>query len=286
MSAPGHSMRTEAVTVRDALAAASRSIDVRDAELLAGHVLGCDRAWLIAHAEDPMPEFKLLELRLLTARRAAHEPVQYLTGEQEFYGLAFAVTRDVLIPRPETEHLVEAVELWSSQGESSAELRIADVGTGSGAIAVALATHVAGVRVTAIDISDAALAVARRNAERHACADRIDFRQGDLLEGFAPASFDVVASNPPYVPAADAATMQPEVVGWEPHNALFAGEDGLDAYRRLIPQAHTVLRPGGLLAMEFGYGQRDALKALLRGWKNARFIDDLQGIPRVVVAER
>jgi release factor glutamine methyltransferase len=264
-----------------------------------------DRAWLLAHAADSMHPADLESFRALTARRAAHEPLQHLTGTQEFFGLPLHVTSDTLIPRPETEHLVEAVLLWAGQLAGSAVagriLRIADVGTGTGAIVIALATHLPGAEFVAIDNSRAALAVAEQNARTHGVLDRIRFVQGDLLAAFLPgthsnqppeteARFDAIVSNPPYVALADAPTMQPEVVGFEPHTALFAGDDGLAIYRRLIPQAHAALRPDGLLALEFGFGQREALRDLLSesppAWRNIRFLDDYAGIPRIALAER
>ncbi|MFC6645910.1 peptide chain release factor N(5)-glutamine methyltransferase [Granulicella cerasi] len=254
--------------------------------MLAQHVLGRDRAWMLAHGDDALDEGFAEQMQTLTQRRALREPLQYIVGEQEFYGLRFAVTPAVLIPRPETELLVEAVELWAAETADARELQIVDVGTGSGAIAIALATHVAAVKITAVDISVAALEVATSNALAHTCGDRVRFVQNDLLAGFAAESFHCVVSNPPYVPAIDAPTMQREVVEHEPHSALFAGDDGLEIYRRLIPQAHQVLRRGGLLAMEFGYGQSEALAELLQGWHDVRFINDLAGIPRHVLATK
>jgi release factor glutamine methyltransferase len=300
------------MTLRDALNEASLSISRRDAETLLLHLLRelhpeTDRAWLLARPDAPLSDAHLNQLRALTARRAAQEPLQHLTGVQEFYGLALRVTPDTLIPRPETEHLVEAVLLWAAQLHGKPTLRIADVGTGSGAIAIALAIHLAGAELIAIDNSAAALAIAEQNARAHGCVNRIRFVHADLLSAFATetesnprregdalfasnAALDAVVSNPPYVALADAATMQPEVVGFEPHNALFAGGDGLAIYRRLIPQAHAALRPGGLLALEFGFGQREVLHALLseptHAWRNVRFLDDYAGIPRVALAER
>ena len=203
---------------------------------------------------------------------------------QEFFGLELHLTPDVLIPRPETEHLVEAVLEWA-KGRGSAP-RILDVGTGSGAIAIALAKNLPHAHITACDLSPAALAVARSNAARLSL--QIGFTESDLLSAFPSGEpFDVIASNPPYVPQLDAASLQPEVVDHEPHTALFAGDDGLEIYGRLIPQTHAALTRGGLLAMEFGFGQREALRSLLEhGWKNVRFLDDYAGIPRVVLAER
>lgn len=274
------------MNVREAIAEAAAAIAPRDAETLLLRLLARDRAWLLAHPDHPLTEETLAALRAFTARRAAREPLQYITGLQEFYGLPLHVTRDTLIPRPETELLVEAVELWATRFHDGRTLELADIGTGSGAIAIALATHVAGLHITAVDTSAAALAIARANAERLGCAGRIAFRTGDLLSGFAAHSLDAVVSNPPYVPAADAATLQPEVVAWEPHTALFSGADGLDHIRRLIAEARIALRSNGLLAFEFGFGQRDAIAALLHDWHDVRFIDDYAGIPRHALAQR
>jgi release factor glutamine methyltransferase len=283
------------MTIREALTEAAILIanpDARrDADTLLAHVLGRERAWLLAHPDDSLSATELTVFRALAARRAAREPLQYLTGHQEFYGLDFRVTPDVLIPRPETEHLVEAVLLWATRFHDERTLHIADIGTGSGAIVVALATHLAGADFTATDISAAALAVARENARTHGCEERIRFLECDLLSvaGMALESgfrFDAIASNPPYVPVTDAATMQPEVVLHEPHTALFAGDTGLDIYRRLIPAAYAALREEGLLALEIGHGQRNAIAELLQDWSDVHFVDDYQGIPRVALAFR
>jgi release factor glutamine methyltransferase len=297
------------MTLREALAEASLQITRRDAETLLAHVLHRDRAWLLAHADDRITPSDHDALRALTARRAASVPLQHLTGTQEFFGLRLRVTPDVLIPRPETEHLVEAVLDWLKGWHYRHIPRILDVGTGTGAIALALAKHIKHVRVTASDISLPALDIARENARRLGL-DRSDpgwedfpkikFVQSDLLSAFSLPSdpftgrmlpiFDVIVSNPPYVAEADAPTLAPEVRDHEPHLALFAGADGLTIYRRLIPQAHAALQPGGLLAMEIGFGQRDALAELLahpiQAWQNVRFVDDYAGIPRIVLANR
>lgn len=279
-------MLERAMTVREAVTEAAARIARRDAEVLLGFVSGRERSWLLAHGEDQVEAEAAERFGALVERRAAGEPVQYLTGVQEFYGLTLKVTPAVLIPRPETELLVEQVELWATQFHDGRLLEIADVGTGSGAIAIALGTHLAGVHVMAVDVSWEALAVAEENARAHKCERRVEFFQNDLLTGVTAKAFDAIVSNPPYVPAGDAATMQREVVGHEPHGALFAGEDGLEVYRRLIPQARVALKPHGLLAMEFGFGQREALRELLAGWKDVRFVDDYAGIPRVVLAVR
>jgi len=271
----------------DAFTEAATRIDKRDAELLLMHILHCDHAFIAAHREAPLTPEQQTEFRHMVTRRALGEPVQYITGHQEFYALDFRVTPDVLIPRPETEHLVEAVLLWATRFHDERTLQIVDIGTGSGAIVVALATHLAGANFFATDISEPALAIARDNARTHQCEQRIHFAHGDLLSGLALPEefrFDAIVSNPPYVPSGDAVTMQPEVVGHEPHTALFAGDDGLEIYRRLIPAARTALHPCGLLAMEIGYGQREALTELLHDWNEVRFLDDYQGIPRTVLA--
>lgn len=246
------------------------------------HLLQQGRAWLFTHADEELGEELRVEFFELVARRAAREPLQYLTGTQEFYGLELKVTPATLIPRPETELLVEAVLAWAAQ--QAPPVAVIDVGTGTGAIALAIATHLPQAQVVACDFSVAALAVAQQNATRLGLSGRVQFAESDLLAAYGSVRFDVVVSNPPYIPAGDAAEMQPEVRDFEPHTALFAGSDGLEVYRRLIPQAKAALRLGGLLAMEFGYGQREALAELLTGWEEVRFLDDYAGIPRVVLA--
>lgn len=254
-----------------------------DAELLMRHVLGKDRAWLLTHGDNEAEPDLWQAYFALLRRRMRGEPIQYITGEAEFYGLPFRVTPDVLIPRPETEHLVErAIQLArESQGA-----RIVDVGTGSGAIAVAIAHAMHSQRVTAIDVSKDALRVARENASRNGVDVR--FLQGDLLAPVAGEQFDIVVSNPPYVPNTDRALMAVEVREYEPAVALFGGEDGLDVYRRLIPAAHDALVPGGFIALEIGFKQAEAIERLLAasGFRNIEFTPDLQGIPRVACAQR
>jgi release factor glutamine methyltransferase len=273
------------MTLREAIAEASTTIGRRDAETLVLHLLACDRAWLMAHTDEPLAEPTHTQLQTLTTRRAAHEPLQYLTGTQEFYGLSLHVTSDTLIPRPETELLVEAVLHYAAT--QPLNLRILDVGTGTGAIALALASNLPNADIAACDISPAALDIAKANAASLNLSHRVAFVLSDLLDEFATEEkpFDILVSNPPYVPSGDAAEMQTEVRDHEPHTALFAGTDGLNIYRRLIPQAHTALRSGGLLAMEFGFGQREALRTLLADWTNVRFLDDYAGIPRIVLAK-
>ena len=205
--------------------------------------------------------------------------MQYILGEQEFYGLRFRVTPAVLIPRPETEHLVEAV---LERVPRDRPVRIADVGTGSGAIAVALANLLPLAQVDALDVSPKALQIAEENARAHAIEKRIRFYQSDLLSAVADRRFDCIISNPPYVSTEE--TLEPQVADWEPHEALFAGVDGMAVYARLIPQALAALKPDAFLALEIGHGQSTAIAALLEReprWDVPIFLPDLRGTPRV-----
>lgn len=253
----------------------------RDAELLLLRVLDRNRAWLLTHPEATLTPEQAAQYESWIARRATHEPVQYIVGEQEFWRLRLRVTPDVLIPRPETEHLVEAT-LERLKLDQAA--RIADICTGSGAIAVAIAVDRLLAQVTALDLSTAALKVARENAAKHGVAERIRFFESDLLAAMSGERFEMIVSNPPYVPATE--ILEPQVAEFEPHTALFAGAEGLDIYRRLIPEAWEALEPGGWLLMEMGHGQRAALEQLLQGWADIDFVDDLQGIPRVAIARK
>lgn len=257
----------------------------QDAETLLLHLLGKNKAWLIAHAEEELRGEQAAHYNKLLRRRFLGEPIQYITGEAEFYGLPFRVTRDVLVPRPETEHLVEKV--LSLAGRFT-QPRIVDVGAGSGAIAVALARNLPHARITATDISAPALAIARQNAERNGVSGCIRFLEGDLLAPVAGECFEIVVSNPPYVPEEDRAALAVEVRGYEPALALFAGEDGLETYRRLIPAAFAALVSGGFVALEIGCGQSQAIEKLLAGsgFEQIEFVPDLQGIPRVASAQR
>jgi len=256
-----------------------------DARLLAEHVLGWTTERYFTHSNTMPPDGFEAAYAALIARRAEREPYAYIVGHQEFWGLAFEVTAAVLIPRPETELIVEAAleALPDAQGAAS----IADVGTGSGCLAIVLARERPAARVTAIYVSPEAIDVARRNAQRHGVDGRIEFVRTDLLDGIAP-SFDVIVSNPPYVRDIDERGLQPEVQ-LEPAQALFGGRDGLDIIRRLLPAAAAHLRPGGTLAFEFGFGQDDAVVELISASEDLRMVavrSDLVGIPRIAIAKR
>jgi release factor glutamine methyltransferase len=259
----------------------------RDAELLLLHVLHIDRATLLAYPSRDLTAEQLAAFHTAISRRLNNEPIQYITSQQEFYGLLLKVSPATLIPRPETEHLVEAVLDRLSKSDDQA-FHILDIGTGTGAIALALAAHLPAARITAVDLSPEALEVARQNAAAHNLEDRVELILSDLLAGLPKkdqtAAFDAIVSNPPYIPEGDRAELHPQVRDYEPEQALFGGTLGLDIYRRLIPQAYTALKPGGLLALEIGHGQRDALASLLDNWRSVSFIADLQQIPRVAIA--
>jgi release factor glutamine methyltransferase len=257
----------------------------QDAEALLLHVLSKNKAWLIAHAEEPLSTDKTVRYAALLERRFQGEPIQYITGKTEFYGLPFRVTREVLIPRPETEFTVEKVLSLAARFTAP---RMVDVGTGSGAIAVTLAHELPGAQMTALELSASALNVARENAEMNGVSRCIRFLHGDLLAPVAGEQFDFVISNPPYIPAIDRTTLAVEVRNYEPELALFAGDDGLAIYRRLIPAAFSALIPGGFLTLEIGYGQSNAIIEMLaaNGFRQIEFVPDLQGILRVTCAQR
>ncbi len=243
------------------------------AEVLLAHAVGHDRAWLYAHSDEELREVWWIHYGRYLHQRLQGTPTQYITGRQEFYGREFRVTPDVLIPRPETEHLIEAALREPARS-------ILDIGTGSGAIAVTLALEMK-ARVTAGDISVAALRVASENARK--LGAEVRFVAGDLASAFADGSFDLVVSNPPYVP--DSESLPREVGEHEPKVALFGGVDGLDVYRRLIPEAARVLKPGGRLVMEIGYRMADAVQGMLTDWRDVTVDCDLAGIPRVVTGK-
>ena len=253
-----------------------------NAEVLLMFVLGCDRAYLYAHPERELTPGEQARYDEALEQRARGVPSQYITGHQEFWGLDFIVGPAVLIPRPETEHLVEAVLELCKTIEHP---RIADVGTGSGCVALALSSELPGAELHATEISEDALEIARANAARLQLASRVTFHHTDLLQGLS-GEFDVVASNPPYVGESEYDKVQLEVRKFEPRCAVFAGPQGMDIIRRLVPQANHVLRPGGFLAMEIGFSQESSVRDILRDWAEVRVVPDLQGIPRVVVARK
>jgi len=277
------------------------------AELLLMHSLDRDRAWLYTNPEAALDPATAEKYFALVARRIAGEPTQYLTGKQEFWGLEFEVTPAVLIPRPETEHIVEValerlgargIKIDMVTGAPIPRLHIADVGTGSGCLAVALAHELPHAEIFATDISAAAIEVARRNATRHGFSDRIHFLQTNLLDAVLHQSpltshqsqpFDLIVSNPPYVARNEAAALPREVRDHEPHSALFGGPTGVEIYSRLIGQADSLLREGGILVLELGYNAADEVRKMFHvqpGWVNVSITNDLAGIPRVLAAER
>ena len=258
-----------------------------DASLLLMHALFCTRSELLAYPEKILTPDQEHFYRGFLAERDSGRPVQYITGEQEFWGLPFTVTSDVLIPRPETEHLVEAA---LERLQQYAAPRIVDVGTGSGAIAIALAYALRNMQpltqITALEISVAALAVAQENAERNGVGEKIRWMKSDLLAGVQGESFELIVSNPPYIADAERETLATEVREHEPALALFSGPTGLEIYERLIPQAEQVLTHDGWLMMEIGWTQQPAIAKLLERWRSVEFLPDLQGHLRVVCAQQ
>lgn len=259
-----------------------------DAEVLLGAVLGKDRMYLYVHFDEPLEPAELAVFRSHVKERAAHVPLAYVLGRREFMGLDFRVTRDTLIPRPDTELLVQcAVDfLRARAAEGGDEHSVADIGTGTGAIALSVLHYTEGTRVDAVDISPAAAEVARENAERLGLAERIEVHVGDLTAPLAGHSYDVILSNPPYIPTADIATLMPEVRSYEPHLALDGGTDGLNIYRRLMADAPALLKEGGAIAVEVGIDEAAAVAALAMAHPRivrTEILKDLAGIERVVV---
>ena len=259
------------------LAKAAVSAPRLTAEVLLSHAVHCERAYLYAHPEQELREVEWLHYGRYLHERSQGKPTQYITRRQEFYGRDFRITRDVLIPRPETEHVVEAVLPLISPGA-----RVLDVGAGSGALAVTIALET-GLRTFATEISPAAAAVAAGNAK--SLGARVEIVICDLMSAVADRSMDLIVSNPPYVPLAQRESLQREVRDWEPATALFAGERGYDAYDRIVADAPRVLRPGGWLVLELGFGCEPHVSSLLSGWLGVRIEPDLAGIPRVAIAQ-
>ena len=264
------------------LAAAGVPEPRADAEVLLAHALGTSRAGVIARSGEPLPAGAAARLEPLVARRVAREPLHYLLGEREFWSLPFAVDRRVLIPRPETELVVE-----TALSVAPAARRVLDLGTGSGAIAAALARALPDAQVSASDVDQSALAVARANLARH--APRVACIAGDVVGAFGAGTFDLVVSNPPYVAEAELTGLEPEVREHEPRRALAGGADGLATIRRLVREVPRALTPGGWLVMEVGAGQAAAVAALAAAdgrWRGARRMRDHGGVERVVALAR
>jgi len=280
----------DAVKIQQALQTAVAKLTAHDvgsprmnAELLLMFVLGRDRAFLYAYPERELTAEEESRYEDVIAERATGVPAQYITGHQEFWGLDFLVTPAVLIPRPETEHVVEtALELVRTIERP----RIIDVGTGSGCIALALANELPRAEITAVEVSAEALEVAKANAARLQMDHRVCFQQNDLLTGFPENHFDVVVSNPPYVGERESDKVQAEVRKFEPKVAVFAGAEGMDVIRRLLPQAHHALKPDGWLLVEIGFSQSEIVARLAADWTELKFVNDLQGIPRVLAARK
>ncbi len=254
-----------------------------NAEMLLMFVLGVGRAYLYGHPERELTAQEEASYAEAIAERARGVPAQYIIGHQEFWGLDFVVTPAVLIPRPETEHLVEAA-LELAQGIERP--RIVDVGTGSGCIALALASELKRAEIDAVDISADALEIAKANAARLQLADNVRFRTGNLLEGFGADEFDLVVSNPPYVGECEADKVQAEVRKFEPHVAVFGGPQGTEIVTQLLEQSHRVLKPGGHVLVEIGFSQSEKVRHLAREFEDVHFVEDLQGIPRVLVGKK
>lgn len=275
-------------TIAESLKLASQQLreasvpnDLLDAQTLLAHALGQDRTYLIINFNQQLSDELLAAYQALIARRAAGEPLQYIVGHQAFFGLEFEVTPDVLIPRPETELIVEGTLRLAA---NIAQPVIIDVGTGSGCIAVTLARELEAARVIATDISATALQVARRNAQRNEVELRIEFIEGDLLSSVSRKA-DFIVSNPPYLAEHELPTLQREVRDWEPFVALTDFADGLQFYRRLLAEAPSHLTPGGHLIFEMGYQQAETIKAFVDRtvWHEPKALRDLQGIERTLV---
>ncbi|MHC4107819.1 MAG: peptide chain release factor N(5)-glutamine methyltransferase [Planctomycetota bacterium] len=262
------------------------------AEMLLSHVIGCERMRLYMEVDRPATPLELESLRDLVRRAARHEPAQYLVGETWFYGRRFFVDRSTLIPRPSTEALIEHVLQWHRAVPGHADALIADIGTGTGCIAVTLAALIPQARIVATDVSADALALAAENAQQHEVADRIEFRQGALLEpleALGLGRFDVICSNPPYISDPEWEQVAPNVRNYEPASALRGGADGLDVIRPLIAEGERFLRPGGQLVVEIGHAQHDAVLELVKATAALTapmVLKDHEGLWRVLVAER
>jgi release factor glutamine methyltransferase len=286
------------MTIADALKQASKILNGnsmpdarRDAALLLGFVLNRDRAFLIANDDSSLSDEETTWFFKAIEQRASGAPVQYITGRQEFFGLEFEVNEDVLIPRPETEILVEAaIEILRKKQNPS----FCDVGTGSGCIPISILANLENAKAAAIDISPNALAVARKNAEKHRVADKIEFYESDVFERFknlesrvSNLKFDLIVSNPPYIPNRDLPDLPREVREFEPHAALFGGDVGTEIVARLLAEAPQFLSNDGFMLFEIGYAQSETIKEMIdeKVWRLIEILDDLAGIPRIVVLQ-
>ncbi len=286
---------TQSMTIAETLRRASQRLreasvpnDLMDAQTLLAFAMDCDRTYLIVNFNQAVPVEIRDKFDSLISRRTLGEPLQYITGHQEFFGLDFFVTPDVLIPRPETEIIIEET-IRIAQQMKLANPVVVDAGAGSGCIAVTLARELSGSTIFAVDLSFPALGVARRNAVHNSTVDRIHFIAADMLEAFIEKPFaDFIISNPPYVPEREMPELQREVREWEPRTALTDGKDGLSFYRRLLVESPRRLKPGGHFICELGYSQSAAVAQLIDReiWSEPRLIDDLQGIPRTFVLQK
>ena len=261
-----------------------------DAELMLAYLLKTDRTRLYMNFDQPLTKDELSNFKKLLERRAKHEPLQYITEHQEFWSLSFKVSPSVLIPRPETELLVEEsiMELSKSFPEEES-IEILDIGTGSGALAAALASELKGAHLTGVDISPEAARLARENIEANNLSSSVSILEGDLFEPVGDKSFHLIVSNPPYIPHGDLDSLQPEVAEFEPLSALDGGDDGLDYYRRIIPESLKYLIPGGWLMLEHGKGQSGDIISIFKersAFTDIESINDLAGIDRVVKGRR
>lgn len=254
-----------------------------DAEVLLSHVLRQERIYLYVHFDEPMEQNELSKFREYVKKRAQHVPIAYIIGEREFMGLPFKVTKDTLIPRPDTEILVENV---LNNVDKDKEIEIVDIGTGSGAIILSLLVNLPKAQGKTVDISSKAIEVAKENAVNLQVNDRCEFFVGDLFAPLDGSKFDVIVSNPPYIPKKDIATLEADVKEYEPVSALTDGGDGLSYYRRLLSEGKAYIKENGFIALEIGIYQSNDVKqiAMDNGWKNIKIIKDYAGIDRVVLA--
>ncbi len=261
-----------------------------DAELMLAYLLKTDRTRLYMNFDQPLNKDELTNFKKLLERRAKHEPLQYITGHQEFWSLPFKVSPNVLIPRPETELLIEeGLKEMQKNFPKDNQIKILDVGTGSGAIAAALASEIKGAVVTGVDISHEAANIARENMEANGLSSSVSILEGDLFKPVGDKSFHLIVSNPPYIPHGDMDSLQPEVAEFEPLSALEGGDDGLDYYRRIIPESPKHLTPGGWLMLEHGKGQSGDIISIFKetaAFTDIESINDLAGIDRVVKGRR